>query len=504
MNTFLQNKLIKQSYQAFLNKCRAIILIYSDDNSYEVLKKDSLFTKYIKEKGSLRDLYQSLFLQNRRMDSTLPNENNSFVDIQRFKQDNYHDYLTLSAESTSVFLEYRILLLEENVSVLYFLDSAEKKTTPVDNTFSILSHELRTPLTAILGLNEIILQNSLEPQTLNCARDIQNTGNWLLQMTDTFLDYYRLQADKIELFPSIYDVKTLLHDIKTVALVLTKNKNLSLEWTGDENLPPYLYGDDLRIKQILINLISNAVKYTSCGSVSLHFSFQEKKTQQGLLTIQVSDTGKGIRSKDIKHLFCAFERIEESSIREISGFGLGMHIVASLLKKMGSQLEINSEYGKGTTFSFSLIQDIPSSEQKTSFLSLQKEDLSSVNSLFTGKKILIVDDMKINLYIMSELLKKTGAEITTLSSGTEVLKLAETTNFDLIFLDHLMPEMDGVHILHKIRQLSNYYQTVPIIALTANVTANSRDFYVKNGFSDFLEKPFNSQTLLSCLKKYFI
>lgn len=496
MNNISRNKLLKQSYQTFLNKCHAIILIYGDDNTYEILQSDAIFSGRIPESGSLKTLYKSLFLNKEEGEPSLNENHEPFMDIQMFKKDNYHDYIHIDQKQ----LAYRVLSMGENVFGLYFMDISDSEKS---NLISTISHEFRTPLTSILGFNELIMRKTSDKEILSYAENIQDAGHLLLQLINSILDYSRIASGKLELFPSAYSTKTLLGDVQSIVSILAREKDLDFVIEADPTLPPYLYGDDLRIKQILINLITNAIKYTKKGSVTLYVSFDSFRQNKGVLNVKISDTGEGIRQEDMNKLYSSFERINESMHHGEVGTGLGMSIVLSLLKQMGSKLEVESVYGQGSTFSFQLIQNIPSSqEQINAFKNRQTPVGLSEDTLhLEGKNILIVDDMKINRQILSTLLGNTKANIQTADSGEKCISLAKNNHFDIILMDYLMPDMDGIEALKQIRNLDDYEHT-PVIALTANVFSGSKQFYREQGFSDFLEKPIDYQSLIFCLTQY--
>ena len=362
-----------------------------------------------------------------------------------------------------------------------------------------MSHEIRTPINAVLGMDAMILRESGEEQIREYAMDIQNAGQTLLSLINDILDISKIESGKLEILPVEYDVSSLLHDIMNVIGMKARDKGLTLNFSVDEKLPSRLWGDDVRIRQVLVNLLNNAVKYTEKGSVELGVDAAVVGEYVDL-TFRVEDTGIGIRQEEMEKLSGEFERIEEQRNRNIEGTGLGMSITIRLLEMMGSRLQVESVYGKGSVFWFTLRQKIMSDEPIGDLGQRLKERKAeySYRAMFHAPdaRILIVDDNAINRKVFVNLLKSTGLTVEEAAGGEECLDLVRRKAYDIIFLDHMMPEPDGIEVLHEMQEWEEYpCKSTPVIALTANAVTGAREMYLKEGFRDFLPKPVNPYKL---------
>lgn len=362
-----------------------------------------------------------------------------------------------------------------------------------------MSHEIRTPINAVLGMDAMILRESGEPAIREYALDIQNAGQTLLSLINDILDLSKIESGKLEILPVDYDFSSLVHDVVNMVEMKARDKGLALNLSVDDKLPYRLWGDDVRIRQILVNLMNNAVKYTEAGSVSLTIS-GVVQGDTAKLTFRVEDTGIGIREEDIEKLYREFERIEEQRNRGIEGTGLGMSIATQLLERMGSGLQVESVYGEGSVFSFTLEQPIMNHEPIGDLEQRIRNQAESYSYevLFTAPeaKILIVDDNAVNRRVLSNLLKETQIQIDEASCGEECLEIVRKKSYDLIFLDHMMPDMDGIAVLHKMREWGEYpCKATPVVALTANAVTGAREMYLREGFENFLSKPVNPEKM---------
>lgn len=362
-----------------------------------------------------------------------------------------------------------------------------------------MSHEIRTPIHAVLGMDAMILRESREPQIKEYALDIQNAGQTLLSLINDILDLSKIESGKLEIISAEYDFSSLIHDVVNMLDMKARDKGLELNLSVDERIPSRLWGDDVRIRQVLVNLMTNAVKYTETGSVTLTVSAVVHE-DTAKLTFRVEDTGIGIRKEDIEKLYHEFERIEEQRNRKIEGTGLGMNITTRLLERMGSKLEVESVYGKGSVFSFTLEQKIMSHEPMGDLVQRIKNQAASYSyqPMFTAPEahLLVVDDNAVNRRVFSNLLKATQIQIDEASGGEECLKCVRKKAYDLIFLDHMMPDLDGIAVLHKMREWKDYpCQSTPVIALTANAVTGAREMYLNEGFQNFLSKPVNPEKM---------
>lgn len=382
--------------------------------------------------------------------------------------------------------------------------SSENKT----NFLSSVSHELRTPINAVLGLDEMILRESEDENILGYASDIQNAGKTLLGLVNDILDSSKLEEGKMEIIPTEYELASTINDLINMIAIKAADKNLAFDVEVDKNTPHFLYGDEVRIKQVILNILTNAVKYTEKGSVCMAVGFERIDELDIYLCVSVKDTGIGIKEEDMKRLFSRFERIEESRNKDIEGSGLGMSIVKQLLSLMGSQLSVESVYGEGSDFSFKVRQRVTKWEPIGNFTEMYKasvEERSKYRAPFIAPdaRILVVDDTPVNLTVVKGLLKETGIAVDTAESGAETLEKVKAAHYDIIFLDQRMPKMDGTETLHAMEELSdNQCKGVPVIALTANAVSGSRERYLKEGFTDYLSKPIDSIRLEEMIKTY--
>ena len=371
-----------------------------------------------------------------------------------------------------------------------------------------VSHEIRTPINAILGMNEMILREAGDNTILDYSVKIKNAGTTLLSIVNDILDFSKIEAGKMELLPAPYDLSSVLVDLVNMILDRAKKKGLELKVEANPAIPKNLFGDSIRIKQCVMNLLTNAVKYTSKGTITFTVGYEEIGDNEIILTICVSDTGSGIKEADLEKLFSPFERIEEGSNRTIEGTGLGMSIVQKTLSMMGSELSVKSEYGKGSTFSFRLRQTVMGTEklgdinesfrQSVCILERYKEKLIAPDA-----RILVVDDTEMNLEVVKGLLKNTKITIDTSLSGKDALKKVVQTTYDIIFIDHRMPEMDGIQTLHAMKILAeSKNKSTPCICLTANAISGVKHMYLKEGFTDYLSKPVNPEKLEAMIRDY--
>lgn len=379
--------------------------------------------------------------------------------------------------------------------------AAEELNRSQNRFFSSMSHEIRTPINSILGLNELILrESSATDEIIRDANGIAGSGKMLLALINDILDFSKIEAGSMDIIPVDYQVGSLLSEIVNMIWIKAEDKGLKLDVSIDPGIPSVLYGDEVRIKQILINLLNNAVKYTKEGSVGIHMECEEIDEEEILLLISVSDTGMGIKSDSIPYLFDAFKRVDEQNNRHIEGTGLGLSIVKQLIDLMGGEITVNSKYGEGSTFNVTIRQGI-SDSTKIGDLSIHNYGTakrSSHESAFMAPDaaILIVDDNEMNLEVEKKLLADTKMRIDTALSGKRALELTVSHRYDAILMDHLMPEMDGIECLEAIRsQIGGLNNYTPVIVLTANAGSENRRLYNAAGFDSYLVKPVSGDDL---------
>lgn len=385
---------------------------------------------------------------------------------------------------------------------------AEEANLAKSTFIANISHEIRTPIHVILGMNEMIMRESGEPQICVYAGNIKKSGNILLSLVNNILDYSRMERGNVKLQLVTYETSKLLNNAVDAIRLQTDSKNLRLEVYIDEHLPVKLIGDDLKFQQILFNLLTNAVKYTNEGYVRLCVSQKKRQADSVAIEVSVEDSGIGIRKEDIARLTNAFCRVDEKLNRNIEGAGLGLSIASQLLQQMGSQLMIDSEYGVGSIFSFELTQQIADAAEIgpfSIFPDANAEIPFSMLPSFTAPeaKILVVDDNQMNRFVFQGLLKYLKVQVTLAASGRECLSAITKEHYDLIFMDHLMPEMDGIETLHIMKKRSGHFCTdSKVIAITANAFQDAREVYLKEGFDDFLEKPVEGKQLEAVIYQY--
>jgi signal transduction histidine kinase/CheY-like chemotaxis protein len=358
-----------------------------------------------------------------------------------------------------------------------------------------MSHEIRTPINAVLGMNEMILRESREPEVQKYALDIKNSAHALLSIINEILDLAKIESGKMELIRTDYEMYSLLNDLYSMMNIKAKEKGLSLIFDIQKDIPCGYYGDDIRLRQILMNLLSNALKYTNEGYVT--FSIRGgAKGDTAYLRFAVTDTGIGIREEDMEHLFDKYERFDESEHRQTEGTGLGMNITLRLLHLMDSELKVDSTYGRGSCFYFDLHQPITNREPLGDFSSrvMQKSQEEQPGCSYEAEDahVLVVDDNSVNRRVFKNLLKQTRMHIDEAGGGRQALEMIKENHYDLIFLDHMMPEMDGIETWHALEQMdvsASGNTDTPVIMLTANAVVGAEEAYRKEGFADFLTKP---------------
>ena len=374
-----------------------------------------------------------------------------------------------------------------------------------------MSHEIRTPINAVLGMDEMILRECNDSTIKEYAMDIQNAGRTLLSIINDILDLNKIESGKMEIVPVEYDVSNMVYDISNMIRIRAEEKNLSFSVSVSPDIPEKICGADVRIRQILMNLLTNAVKYTKSGNVWFRVYLKRKEKRENgadvILHFEVEDTGIGIKSEDMDKLFSEFERIEVERNRNIEGTGLGMPITMRLLSLMDSELKVESEYGKGSVFSFDLRQkvvgEVPIGNFENKVRTLKSESYTYSESFIAPEaNALIVDDNIVNRRVLGLLLKKTQIRITEADSGYKAIELATAQNFDIIFMDHMMPGMDGIEALEKIRAVKDGpCAHTPVIVLTANAIEGSREKYLEAGFDDYLSKPIETDKLLAIIRE---
>ena len=369
-----------------------------------------------------------------------------------------------------------------------------------------MSHEIRTPINAVLGMNEMILNEAEDDQILDYASNIDFAGHQLLSIINTILDFSKIEDGKMEIVPANYDFASVVHNLVNGAILRARMKSLAFNVYVDETIPSTLYGDDVRVTQVIQNILTNAIKYTEKGSVTFSIRNGGRDGEDVFLDVSVKDTGIGIRQEDMGKLFASFERLDTQRNRHIEGTGLGMGIVVNLLKMMGSRLCVESVYGEGSDFSFRLRQRVvderPIGNYTERLASSARRHERGATIHAPEAKVLVVDDNAMNLKVAKNLLKMSGIVPDLAKSGPESIDMVREKAYDIVFMDHMMPGMDGVEALKKLQEENLIHPGMSVIVLTANAVAGAREEYLAAGFADYLSKPISVNELNDKLVKY--
>ena len=376
-------------------------------------------------------------------------------------------------------------------------DQAEKANNAKTDFLSSMSHEIRTPLNAIVGFSNSLSENPKLPDEVKSdVKDILVASDNLLEIVNGVLDISKIEANKIEIIDKEYDTKKMFEELAKLTKVRIGEKPIEFIVKLDESLPRVLYGDHIRVKQVILNILTNAAKYTDKGQIIFNVESIIKDDIVRMI-ISVSDTGRGIKQESISKLFDRFERLDEDRNTTIEGTGLGLAITKKLLELMHGTIVVQSEYGKGSKFTISIDQRIV----KNPTISLDENAQSNVQAFdLSSKKVLVVDDNKLNIKVATRLLEPYKLNITSAESGEECLNLLKDNKYDLILMDDMMPKMSGTETLNKIKEENLF--SGPIIALTANALTGMKEKYLEAGFNDYLAKPIEKNELNRVLKEY--
>ena len=365
-----------------------------------------------------------------------------------------------------------------------------------------MSHEIRTPMNAIVGLSELIMKEELPDNIREQFGQIHSSANTMLVIINDILDFSRIEAGTVEIENTGYDVKQLVNDVVAVTSLGLRDKPVDMKVGIAPDIPRYLLGDRERIRQVLANVISNAVKFTKEGTIRISADFDKKDDDNIILKLTVADTGIGIREEDYDRIFESFSQLDSKRNREVEGTGLGLAITQRLVRLMNGEIEVESEFGVGSIFKITIPQQIadPDTVKESA---AQREDVPAGRSFKApDAKILVVDDNSVNLYVAKSLLGLYDINPTCVLSGELALKAVEKNRFDLILMDYMMPHMDGIEAMKKIREQHPEYKDIPIIAFTANAVEEARDLLLREGMDDFIAKPVKAEELEALLKKW--
>lgn len=395
---------------------------------------------------------------------------------------------------------------EYEAKVLKFEKEAADSANRAKSDFlAQMSHEIRTPINAVIGMDEMILRETNDPDIKEYALDIKSASKTLLSLVNGVLDFSKIESGKMEITPANYNTEELIDDLVNMIADRAEKKYLEFDLDIDGNIPKTLYGDDVRLEQVIINLLTNAVKYSDKGTVSLKMACEGIEGDECTLYVEVKDTGIGIKEEDMEKLFESFQRLDERKNRNIEGTGLGMAIVQGILTMMDSTVVVKSDYGKGSVFSFKVKQGVvdptPIGEYRRHRGELAKAD-DNRELVVLKADILVVDDNDMNLKVAKGLMKKLNVVPDTVNSGKKAIEMIKNKHYDIILMDHMMPVMDGIETLKLIRKNWLIDSSTTVIALTANAIAGAREMYLNEGFSDYMSKPIVPEQLEKMLETY--
>lgn len=439
--------------------------------------------------------------------------------IKIIKEKAFYEYravrilLAMIAASIVAFIVWRLMTItiisRQYEQIRAAKDEAERANTAKSRFLANMSHEIRTPINTIMGMNEMILREDTEnvpgdylKSVTGYSRNIKVASESLLELVNELLDLSKIESGKMELVELEYDTNELLQSLAMMIRVRSNQKDLTFETVIDEKLPKKLFGDLGKLKEILLNLMTNAVKYTEKGGFELIVKVEEISEEKCRIHFAVKDTGIGIKPEDMEHLFTPFKRLEEVKNSGIQGTGLGLDISRQFVKLMGGDLMCDSIYGEGSTFHFTIEQKII---DPTPLGKFEEGEAATDNDRYTplliapNAKILVVDDNEMNLQVIKGLLKPTKLSLTLVTSGKECLKKLDEESFNIVLLDHMMPEMDGLETLKHIRER---HGDITVIALTANIAGGGSAFYKEAGFEDYLSKPVDAKKLEQMIRSY--
>jgi len=496
--------------EMLLESCPSIIILFDNSGRF-VLSTKALLTAmnipnfdYIK-KSSYEDILpgyvspDDMACFKAAVDKVVSNNEstvfNSWIDFSQNDQPRYYSIEMRPAGNNAAggndVASGILTVMVDLTDILREKQRAEAANSAKSDFLAVMSHEIRTPMNAIIGLSEVLDRSELNPLQKKYISDIRKSSGALLTIINDILDFSKIEAGKINLVNVNYSLLMLLDNLYSMFTVLCRDKKLEMRCIMADGLPDKMYGDENRLRQVLTNLLSNALKYTKIGSITLSVWLDDGD----ILRFDIKDTGIGIRDEDKKKLFKPFEQLDTQKNRNVVGTGLGLAISRSLTKLMGGDLWLESVYGEGSTFSIC----IPYVQSDETF---QENRVKAYDFMAPDARILVVDDIEINLAVAEALLGAFGITPDLAFSGAEAVEFAKNNSYDIIYMDHMMPEMDGLEATRRIRELGGWNNEVPIIALTANVISGTEQIFLGNRMDDVLPKPLEVAALNLCLRKW--
>lgn len=402
--------------------------------------------------------------------------------------------------------------ITERVHMMDKLDQERQRADKANEAKGVflanMSHEIRTPINAVMGMNEMIIRECEDNTILEYAQNIRDASKTLLALINDILDFSKIESGMMEVVEEAYSLKAMLKALEKECNMRAEAKGLALKFIVPVDTPNVLLGDEVRVRQVLLNILTNAIKYTIKGGVTMTLSYEKKENKKLQLTFAVADTGIGIKEENIDRLFDKFDRVNEEQVHAIEGTGLGLSIVDRLLKLMHGTVKVESVFGEGSTFTVSLTQQIIE-DQPIGVLHEDKKNQSGERKRYVPQfvapdvKVLVVDDNKVNLTVVKGLLRKTKMQITCVMSGKECLEAVRQETYHIILLDYMMPEMDGAETLRELKAMpDNMSKDAVVIVLTANAMAGMKEMYLEQGFDAYISKPIDGTALEQLLMEY--